>query len=68
MIDQRQCHLWYDILNDNKSDVKKLIPKKLEEFTLVIVWPHQILGFKGSTLLKVLYVFVVKIWDQENRI
>ena len=39
---------FYDIIKNKKIDVKKLILKISEEFTLVIIWPHQILGLKGS--------------------
>ena len=35
MIDHRQWHLRYDILENKKFDVKKLIPKITEEFTIV---------------------------------
>ena len=48
LIDQRQQHLWYDILKNKKFYVKKLIPKIPEEFSIVIIWPLQMLGLKGS--------------------
>ena len=48
LISQRQRLLRYDVLKNKKLDVKKLIPKILEEFTIVITWPFQILGSKGS--------------------
>ena len=36
LIAQRQWHLRYDILKNKKIDVKKLIPKVSEEFSIVI--------------------------------
>ena len=41
LIAQRQWHLRYDILKNKKFDVKKLIPKILEEFSVVTTWPLQ---------------------------
>ena len=48
LIAQRQWHLRYDILKNKKIDVKKLIPKISEEFSIVITRPLQMLGLKGS--------------------
>ena len=36
LIAQRQWHLRYDILKNEKFDVKKLIPKISEEFSIVV--------------------------------
>ena len=47
-MDQRQWHLRYDILKNKTFDVKKLKPKISEEFTIVIIWPLQMLRLKGS--------------------
>ena len=47
-IAQRQRILPYDFLKNKKFDVKKLIPKILEEFTIVIAWSLQMLGLNGS--------------------
>ena len=47
-IAQRQWILPYDFLKNKKFDVKKLIPKILEEFTIVIAWSLQMLGLNGS--------------------
>ena len=44
-----------------KTDVKKLIPKISEEFTLVIIWPHQMLGLKGSRYASVTNSFFLKL-------
>ena len=45
---QRQRYLRYDILKNKTVDVKKLIPKILEGFIIVITWPLQMRGLKGS--------------------
>ena len=56
LIAQRQWHSWYDILKNKKIDVKKLIPKISEEFTIVTTLRPQMLGFKGSRYAPVYYV------------
>ena len=38
----------YDILKNKKFDDKKLKPKISEQFSIVIIWPLQMLGLKGS--------------------
>ena len=48
MIAQRLWYLQYDILKNKKLDVKKVIPKISEGFTIVITRPLQMLGLKGS--------------------
>ena len=47
LINQRQWHLRNDILKYKIFDVKKLIPK-ISDFTIVIFWPLQMFGLKGS--------------------
>ena len=48
VFDRSAIMAFYDIIKNKKSDVKTLIPKISEEFTLVIIWPHQMPGLKGS--------------------
>ena len=47
-MDQQQWHLWYDILKNERFDVKKIISKISEEFSVVIIWPLQMIGLKVS--------------------
>ena len=54
LIAQRQWHLRCDILKNEKFDVKKLIPKISEEFSVVVTWPLQMLGLKGCRYASVI--------------
>ena len=58
LIAQSQCYLRYDILKNKKFDVKKLVPKISEEFTIVIIWSIQMLGLKGSRYAPAVHYFL----------
>ena len=46
MFDRLATVAFYVIIKNKKIDVKKIIPKISEEFTLLIISPHQMLGLK----------------------
>ena len=58
MIDQPRWHLRYDILKNKSFDVKKLIPKIPEEFTIVIIKPLQMPSLKKFRYAPAKYCFV----------
>ena len=59
VFDRSATEAIYDIIKNKKYDVKKLIPKISEEFCLIIIWPHQMLGLKESRYAS---LFCLKIW------